>query len=449
MKHKQQQQLWSVTIVITTFILLLLLCSVPVTAIGVTGAKYTGSISPGGTDTHVMTISIGAGEQATDMTVDVAGFGQSPSGSYIPMNAGNDVNPYSARNFISLDNTTLHLEPGTAQTVTATITLPQNVGAGGRYALIYIHPPSTTRTSISAAILVPVFITVAGTTSTETGSILKIDTGSVIIGQPITITTSFENTGNYHYYGVSNEVTVIDSNGALLANTSTIPMPQALIPGNTVQFVTQPKVTNLPIGTYTVDSKVLQGGQILDEKNTTFTISANYIPPTNVSSITVSPAGPAALTSSDGRYSVSFPQGAVLGNVVVTLSPYAIDKLSPAPSSARLGATSFAINGLSGLLNKAATVKVIYSADDLSAAGGDASKLKLSYFDPSQGAWVIMPTQVNKQDTTLTATTNQLGIFVVMVSSSTNAKTPLPVVLSIGAIAATAIIFSSKARRRQ
>jgi len=448
---------WPVIIAISAVIILLLFCTAPVAAIGVSGAKYEGTIAPGGTDTHVITINIGADEQATDISVQVAGFGQNPNGIYMPLDAANDVNPYSARSFITLDNSTIHLEPGTSQSITATITLPQNVGPGGRYAIIYVRSLPGAGSSLATAIVVPVFITVAGTTPTETGSIIQIDPGTVTIGQPITITTTFENTGNYHYYAASNEVTVTDANGTLIANASTTPMAYAIIPGNTVQFVTQPDVSNLQAGTYTVDSKVLLNGQVLDEKNTTFTVNTNYIPPATESSITVSPGSPATLTSPDGRYSVSFPQGAVLADVVVTLEPYSMNQLSPAPSGAKLGATSFEVAGLAGLLSKDATVQVKYSTDDLAAAGGDASQLKLSYYDAAQDAWVILPTQVNTQDMTLTTTTNQLGIWAVMVSSSTSTGSPagattkasLPAVLNIMAIAATVIIAGSAVRQRK
>ena len=453
-----QQQSWSVMIVISAVIILLLLCTTPAAAIGVLGAKYMGSLAPGGTDTHVVTIDIGAGEPATDVMVEVAGFGQNLNGIYIPLDPANDVSPYSARSFITLDNSTVHLEPGTQQSVTATITLPQNIGPGGRYAIIYIRSIPGAGASLATAVVVPVFITVAGTTPTETGSILQVSTGTVIIGQPITVTTTFKNTGNYHYYSAFNQVTMTDANGNLVANVSTTPMVSAIIPGNTVQFVAQPNVNNLQAGTYTVDSKVLLAGQVLDENSTTFTIKTNYIPPATESSITVSPGSPATLTSPDGRYSVSFPQGAVLSDVVVTLQPYSLNQLSRPPSGAKLGATSFEITGLAGLLSKDATVRVTYSADDLAAAGGDVSQLKLSYFDATQGAWVILPTQVNTQDTTLTTTTNHLSVWAVMVSSSTSAGSPagaptmasLPVVLGIIiAIAVIAIIVGVTVRRRK
>ena len=274
-----RQQSWSTRIAISVIIILLLLCMAPAAAIGVLGAKYMGSISPGGTDTHVVTINVGADETATDVMVEVAGFGQTANGIYMPLDPGNDVSPYSARSFITLDNSTIHLVPGTQQSVTAKINLPQNSGPGGRYAIIYVHSLPGKGASLATAVVVPVFITVAGTTPTETGSILQVDTGTVTIGQPITITTTFKNTGNYHYYSARNNVTVTDSNGALVADSSTTPMSYAIIPGNTVKFVTQPDVKNLPAGTYTVDSKVLlESGTIFDEKTTTFTVKTNYIP---------------------------------------------------------------------------------------------------------------------------------------------------------------------------
>jgi hypothetical protein len=144
----------------------------------------------------------------------------------------------------------------------------------------------------------------------------------------------------------------------------------------------------------------------------------------------------------------------VLSDVVVTLQPYSMNQLSPAPSGAKLGATSFEITGLAGLLSKDASVLVKYSSDDLAAAGGDASQLKLAYWDAAQNQWVILPTQVNTQGMTLTTSTNHMGIWAVMVSSSTSAgspagaptKAPLPAVLGIVAIAATAIIAAARRR---
>ena len=173
-------------------------------------------------------------------------------------------------------------------------------------------------------------------------------------------------------------------------------------------------------------------------------MTESYIPPLTESSVTLSPGRPGNLTSPDGRYSVVFPQGAVLGDVVVVLKPYSRDNLHPAPEGARLGATCFEIMGLSGLLNRDATVRVTYSADDLAAAGGDASRLKLSYWDTAQGKWVILPTQLITQNMKLTATTNHLGIWAILVSSPKTTipatETPLPSMLDVVALIVAAII---------
>ncbi|WP_292368852.1 hypothetical protein [Methanoregula sp. UBA64] len=403
-------------------ILAMLFFSVPVPAMSGTGTKYVGSIAPGGTDTFRMSFGIGPNEDPSDISVQVMGFGQSMDTGFVPVDPANDTNPYSARTFISLDNTTIHLKPGMTQQVTATITLPKNVGPGGRYAIIYVHsiPAAGGQATIATAVVIPVLITVSETQPSLTGSIENVNVGDLTAGQPVIVTTTFRNTGNYHYRYTINSVTVTDSNKNILATGTTQPSENSVIPGNTVQYIVQPEVKNLPEGTYTVDSKVLrENGQVLDEKASIFSVKSNYVPPVTESSITLTPGSAGTLTSPDGRYSISFPQGAMLGDAVVTLKPYSHDKLPSAPTDAGLGATCFEITGLSGLLSKDATVTVTYSADDLTGAGGDTSKLKLSYYDAAQNAWVILPTQVDAGKTTLTTTTNHLSVWAVMISSST------------------------------
>ena len=447
------------------FLLLLAVCLAPVAALGVQGAKYTGTIAPGGTAAHTMTVSIGAGEKATDLQVAVMGFGQAMDKSYSALDPANDKSPYTARPFITLSNTTLHLEPGTSQVVTATISLPQNVGPGGRYALISIRSIARQGESVTEAVNVPVFITVSGTAPVETGSIVKIEMGTLTIGQSIIIKTTFSNTGNYHYYNTVDLVSIVDSGGNSIANTTTAPSAFAIIPGNKVQFIAKPATGSLAEGTYTVSSVIsLEDGRVLDRKSARFNVTKAYTPPANKSGVTVHPGGPATLASPDGRYSVTFPQGAVLDDVAVTLNPYSRDQLHPAPPGAGLGASCFEITGLSGLLSRDASLQVIYSGDDLAAAGGDASLLKLAYWDNGQGQWVILPTQVNTQQKMLTATTNHLSVWAVMVSSSASVGSPavspsnssrsggmlaLPAELSIIALAVASILVGGAAKWRR
>jgi hypothetical protein len=434
---------------------LLLVLPAAVSAIGVTGSKYVGSIQPGGTDIHNMTVTIGANDNPTDVLVEVYGFGQNIGQGYAAVTQANDVSPYSARSFITLSISSFHLEPGASQNVDATISVPANTGPGGRYALIYIHAKPSKGASFTTAVLVPVLITIAGTPPTVTGSITNLSVGEVTVGQPITVTTTLKNTGNYHYYNTVNMITISDATGNLVGNFSTQPAIYAIIPGNTVHYTITPKLQDLPAGTYTVDSKVLlESGTALDEKTTTFSVKTNYIAPVTESNITLTPGSAGTLTSPDGRFSVSFPSGAVLGDAVVTLKPYAKDKLQAAPADAKLGTTCFEITGLSGLLSKDATVQVTYSADDLAAAGGDASQLKLSYYDAAKNAWVILPTQVDTGSRKLTATTNHMGVWAVMVSSSTSGKggilgLPLPLTVILASLIIAVFIAGTRGGKRK
>ena len=434
---------------------LLLVLPAAVSAIGVTGSKYVGSIQPGGTDIHNMTVTIGANDNPTDVLVEVYGFGQNIGQGYAAVTQANDVSPYSARSFIKLSTSSFHLEPGAAQNVDATISVPANTGPGGRYALIYIHAKPSKGASFTTAVLVPVLITIAGTPPTVTGSITNLSVGEVTVGQPITVTTTLKNTGNYHYYNTVNTITISDATGNLVGNFSTQPAIYAIIPGNTVHYTITPELQDLPAGTYTVDSKVLlESGTALDEKTTTFSVKTNYIAPVTESNITLTPGSAGTLTSPDGRFSVSFPSGAVLGDAVVTLKPYAKDKLQAAPADAKLGTTCFEITGLSGLLSKDATVQVTYSADDLAAAGGDTSQLKLSYYDAAKNAWVILPTQVDTGSRKLTATTNHMGVWAVMVSSSTSGKggilgLPLPLTVILASLIIAVFIAGTRGGKRK
>jgi hypothetical protein len=412
---------------IAVAVIMVILCIAPASALTLTGTKYMDSIPAGGTDTHKMTIGIGPTDNPGDFTVTVMGFGQDMNKGYVPLDPSKDLNPSSARSFISLDKTTLHLDPGTTQEVTATISLPKNVGAGGRYGIIYLYAVPGKGQMVTTAVVIPVMITISGTTPTFTGSITGVEVGKMIAGQPLSVITTLKNTGNYHYYRTVNLLTIIDAKGNILANSSTSPSAEAITPGNTVQFTGKLDVKSLPVGSYKVNSKVLlEDGQVLDEKSTPYEVETEYVPPPDEASITVSPGSPTTLVTPDGRYSVSFPQGAVFSNVNVTLKAYAHDQLQSAPSGAKLGTSSFEITGLSGLLSKDATVKVKYSADDLAAAGGDASQLKLAYYDTAQNAWVILPTMVETGSKTLTATTNHLSVWAVMISSSTTG-TPVAV----------------------
>jgi len=406
------------------FLIFLILCPLPAAAIKVSGSIYTGSISPGSTGVHTMTISTQPTDKPMDLTVDVLGFGQSPQQSFSSLSPEKDTSPYSARTFITVSPKTFHLEPGGSQEVKATIAVPQNVGDGGRYAMLTIRnaPVGSGTMGIVTSISVPVLVTISGTATTLKGSITDVTVADVVPGQPIRITTVLKNTGNIHYV-VKNNVSVFDSSGKLIAEGASPPSTQSVVPPFTQKYVVN-LVTPLSLGTYTATSTAsLADGTVLDTKTVPFEVKTTYIVPSEEASVILSPKSPAVLTSTDGRFTINFPAGAVLSDVNVTLKPFSNDKLPAAPQGATLGATSFRIDGLTGLLSKDATVQVKYSSADLEAAGSDVSKLVLARYDESDNKWTILPTTLDKSALTLSATTNRFSIWVVMAAKGGAAST--------------------------
>ncbi|MDO9579480.1 MAG: hypothetical protein Q7J06_02775 [Bacteroidales bacterium] len=103
-------------------VLWLALAAVPASAnpgLRVSGAILVTDVSPGETISHQMAVAIRDSDPAMDILVDVK-----------------DIGEYSAKNFITIDKTSFHLEPGDSQDVVVTIQVPQDVGAGGRYAIV-------------------------------------------------------------------------------------------------------------------------------------------------------------------------------------------------------------------------------------------------------------------------------------------------------------------------
>jgi hypothetical protein len=398
---------------------IVLLASPALAGLNIINAKYSGTASPGDIIPFKMTVSTSASDPPMDVSVDVMGFGQAPDKSYSPLAPESDTSPYSARTYITLDASTLSLNPGEPKDVTATITIPKDTGPGGRYALIYFHtaPSGSGATGIVTAILVPIMITISGSGTIQTGTITSVQVGNIVAGQPITVTTSLENTGNFHYYDTVNTVQVTDASGNVIATQSTAPSPFAIIPGNTVNYVVNLNQA-IPPGTYNVTSSMsLSDGTVLDTKTAQFVAQTAYAGQAQEVSVLVSPGSPATLASSDGTVTVNFPAGSVLSTANVTLSPFDVQQLPPPPSGAITGTTCFRIDGLNGLLSKDATITVKYSSSDLNAAGGDATKLVLARYDQNDNAWTLLPTQVNAPATTLSATTNQFSIWAVMASN--------------------------------
>jgi hypothetical protein len=396
----------------------------------VEGAKIMLDVKPGTTYIFPMAVSTKDTDPASDYAIDILGFGQSlDAGSYEGLPPSMDVSPYSARSFISVPSSSLHFVPGERKEFNATIKIPQNVSDGGRYAVILIHPAAagTGQASFATAVLVPVMLTVEGSRLIETGEITAVSVGEVVAAKPIVVSTTLKNTGNHHYYGAVNKLTVMDAAGKTVATATTEPFSRAVIPAQSVRFDTE-LTTGLPVGTYSVKSVMtLQDGTVLDEETATFTVKEEYIPPFQAASVMVSPDSATELVTPDGIIRIKFPVGAFLAGGEVSVQPYP-GELPALPSGMKVGSTIFSVDGVMGLLSKDATVTVKYSQADLKAANGDAAKLALARWDRQEGKWTMLPTTLNAGATTLTATTNRFSTWAVVVSEggagSQQAQTP-------------------------
>jgi hypothetical protein len=201
------------------------------------------------------------------------------------------------------------------QEVTATVSVPQNIGAGGRYAIIHIAtlPTSGSGVNILSAIDVPVVLTVTGSQLIHTGKITDLSISEPVNGQPINILTTFQNTGNHHFK-VKGEVTISDPNGKTMDTISSPLGISSIVPTMSVQSkcIFTP-TTALKPGIYAVQSKVFaDDGVVLDIATGSFTVGASGIAP--VSSPSPVPTAKPALTT-------TIPASLTPGGPMATMPP--------------------------------------------------------------------------------------------------------------------------------
>jgi hypothetical protein len=217
------------------------------------------------------------------------------------VDASQDTSQYSARQFVTVDKAAFHLEPGGSEEITATVRIPQDVGDGGRYAMMHIvtTAAATGGVGMAAAVDVPVYLTVNDSQLMHTGEITGVASGEITSGQPINILTDFQSTGNHHFK-VKGEVTVTNDRGQTLDIITTPVTSSSILPGMVRQLEASfiPSVV-LAVGTYTVGSKVmLEDGTLLAQSSATFEVTDPYTAPpgtlvisaVNASGLTVSGA---------------------------------------------------------------------------------------------------------------------------------------------------------------
>ena len=415
---------------VLAFLLTILLVPVVVSAddntsgtpgITVSNAGIVNIVSPGQIFTQTMNVSIGPNTPATTVTVDIDGVAQSNNGTYILLDAAQDTSPDTARPFIIVNTNSFQLQAGGSQALIATIKVPQDASLSSYFAVIHISTPpvadSGSNLAISTAVNVPVYLTIKGSQLNQTGTVTGITSGTITNGQPINITTTFQNTGNT-YFKIEGQTTITNDQGVTL---DTIPMPltsSSIIPGmsRNLDAIFTPSGSLAP-GTYTIRSVVMTLDSILlDKSDGTFTIKAPYKPPPALGTVSLAPSGASTLKTTTGNISIYFPIGAAAIPVDISLNNITAAQLPVAPDGYGFTGTYFQINGLTGLLAKNAAVTVQYTADDLSKAGGKDSSLVLTRWDPGTNKWVVLKTKTNAKTMTLSAASKQLGIMAVAAS---------------------------------
>lgn len=418
---------------VAAVMLLLLPPSLALAGLRVSNAKLEADGSPGEVISHTMSVGIRETDAPMDIAVEVRDLGE-----------------YSATSFIAIDNPSFHLESGESQEVIATITIPADVGDGGRYAIIGIKqkPPPGEGVGIMVAVDVLVRLTIKDSHLVHEGKIAELTAGKAVSGQPVDILTTFQNTGNHHFK-VSGEVTVTDAWGKVLDTIYMSLTASPVIPSLSTQlkamFIPQGE---LPLGVYSIKSKVmLEDGTLLDEAEGSFEVVKPYVPPPPPAKITLTPGSSAILRTGDGRISISFLQGAVISQVEISLRSYPLEQVPAAPADFNLATTCFRIDGLTGLLAKEATVTVKYTPADLERAEGDVSRLTLARWDEANNQWSVLKTKVDKEANTLSTRTNQLSIWAVMVAPPTGVNWwPLIGGIVAGVIIITLLIYFLRRR---
>jgi hypothetical protein len=113
-----------------------------------------------------------------------------------------EESPYSAANWVEVSPLAFDLEPGQAQTVTATVQVPGDPApevGDHQVALVFLVPAGDTdaNVKVNRGIATPVYVTVPGATD-DTVTVSAFSAPWFSGGGPVTVTATVENSGNVH-----------------------------------------------------------------------------------------------------------------------------------------------------------------------------------------------------------------------------------------------------------
>ena len=255
-------------------LLVLLICMMlstmlQVSAISVVGGLLETDVAPGEQIKHEITLSIDDNENSTEVTAGVFGYGLNLDGGRAPLSADADVSPYSAREFLKISPETATLNPGVPVTFVLEGRVPDDVGSGGRYAMVSLSTPprGSGQVGIALAAFVPVILTISGSNLIETGEITNVTVSKD------NVSAIFENTGNYHFKA-SAEAILKDDKGNVIANATEPLSHTSITPTASCLFeMAFNNKKDLAPGTYAVEVSVIhKNGTVLDTAEKTIKV---------------------------------------------------------------------------------------------------------------------------------------------------------------------------------
>lgn len=259
----------AVFLVLMSLLILLIISMNPATAVKVENARIALDVEPGSTYSVPVTLSLAPDEQDESFILVAGGFGLSPfDGTYAALDPESDTSPYTARPFITFEKNTADVTAGGSSEVNMTIDVPADAHDGGRYAIISVFRAAALAGQQPEApvIEIPVFLSIRGGNTTINGEITALEITTIDPGDIIQVATYFQDTGNYHFYGAVNNVTISDIQGRIVAQASTPPAVRVLIPGQEVRFNVTMEAT-LPDTGYLVTSRIeTRDGDLLAEQ---------------------------------------------------------------------------------------------------------------------------------------------------------------------------------------
>ena len=226
-------------------------------------------VAPGEEIRHEIIVGVNEEEGTTEASAGVFGCGFGLDGARIPIGPEEDVSPYSARFFLTVTPESATVKAGEPVTFVVTGTVPEDVGSGGRYALVNVGTPprGDGQVGIAMAAIIPVRLTIKDTEIIQTGEISNLSASSA------EVSAIFENTGNHHFKA-SAEAELIDAEGEVVAKAEAPLMNTAIIPTYSWLFkMAFEAEEELAPGTYTVEVSVIhEDGTVLDTEETTFEV---------------------------------------------------------------------------------------------------------------------------------------------------------------------------------